>query len=137
MKDLIDRAQNIAFRRDIDAIIFDSDGRADPLDRYIEPATGFEVFDYAEAESLMSENWISVLREDTTTFIVGKAEDISYSAKQVVKGPIAHLLSYGVNHSGNNTQIRPYLTTFDGQLVPRGNLLRLRKFRSQRTRRSQ
>lgn len=118
VKDLIDRAQNIAFRTDIDAIIFDGDGVKDPpLDRYNIPSTGLLVDDYPEAETLMSTNWDQVLRNNDTTFIIGKAANIAYTNTLAIQGPIAHLHSYGVNHNGNNTDIRPYLTTFTGQLV--------------------
>ncbi|PXA03743.1 hypothetical protein DDZ13_10635 [Coraliomargarita sinensis] len=118
VKAIIDRAQDIAFRRDIDAVIFDGDGRSNPLDEYSDPSTGTAINDYPEAESTVSATWDQVLRENSSSFVIGKAAGIDYSNTLLINGPIAHLHSYGVNHSGTNSQIRPYLNTFAGQLVP-------------------
>lgn len=118
VKDMIDRAQNIGFRRDIDAIILDGDGRTEPLDAYTSPSSILTINDYPEAENVVSADWDQVLRENSNTFVIGKAADIAYANTLSIKSPIAYLHSYGVNHSGNNSQIRPYLTSFAGQLVP-------------------
>jgi hypothetical protein len=118
VKDIIDRAQNIVFRSDVDALLFDSSVRAVPFDRYSDPFTGQPVDDYSEAESALSGDWPQLLFDNTSTFIVGNSGSIAYTPTTVITGPIAHLHSYGVNHSGSGSQQRDYLATFTGQLVP-------------------
>jgi|GEM_PF-2042943 len=122
---LIDRAQAIIFRRDIDAILLDSDGRTGttpgtgaPLQLYYPLfSTTTTIDDYAEAEAAFTSSWPQLLWNDDATFLVGSASTITYALTLAITGPVAHLHSYGVNHSGNNSSIRDYLSTFSGQLV--------------------
>jgi len=115
---LIDRAQVIAFRRTLDAIILDADARTDRLDRYLNPITMAEEDDYADAASVASEAWARVFSDTSPNFLTGVSDSIALADTTRISGPVAHLHSYGVNHSGSNSQIRDYLKTFDGQLPP-------------------
>ncbi len=105
VKDMIDRAQDIQFRRDIDALLLDSDG-----------ASNFDFNDYSNAYNSMISTWGQTTWNNNGTFLVGNASSIPYSPTQVTTGPVAYLHSYGVNHSGGNQ--RDYLLTYAGQLVP-------------------
>ena len=115
---MIDRAQIIAFRKELDAIILDADDRSEPLDSYFDPVTMTTRTDYPEAESLLSANWGRVFADTTDSFLTGTSDPIALADTTIIEGPIAHLHSYGVNHAGNNSQIRDYLRTFSQQLPP-------------------
>lgn len=112
---MIDRAQAISIRQDIDAILLDSDGGT--FDDYADPLTGATVSDYSNTESALAAQWPQLQWNDNSTFLIGNAATIAYSPNQQITGPVAHLHSYGVNHTGNNSNIRDYLSTFAGQLV--------------------
>lgn len=118
VKALIDRAQPIAFRKELDAIILDADSRTDRLDAYLNPITMLTQTDYIEAESLLSGDWSRIFADSSNSFLTGTVDPIALAATTIIPGPIAHLHSYGVNHSGNNSQIRDYLRTFGQQLPP-------------------
>lgn len=104
VKDMIDRAQNIQFRRDIDAILLDRDG-----------TTNLDSNDYSNANSSMISTWGQTTYNTNSTFLIGSAATIPYTPTEVITGPVAYLHSYGVNHSGGNQ--RDYLLTYAGQLV--------------------
>jgi len=116
VKAMIDRAQNITFRKDLDAILLDADARLERLDTYTDPFNGQSSTDYSEATSTLAADWPQLLHDETATFLVGASSPIAYADTTVISGPIAHLHSYGVNHTGSNSQIRDYLATFSGQL---------------------
>ena len=115
VKDMIDRAQNITLRSDIDAILLDSDGGT--LDYYNAPLTGSIISDYSATATALSAEWLQLQWNDNSTFLIGNTSSITYSSTQRITGPVAHLHSYGVNHTGTNSTIRDYLATFEGQLV--------------------
>jgi uncharacterized protein (TIGR03790 family) len=118
VKAMIDRAQNITFRRDLDAILLDADARAERLDTYTHPINNQLLTDYQETASTLDTDWLQLLSDDTTSLITGASNPISYPTTTIITGPVAHLHSYGVNHIGSGSQIRDYLATFTGQLVP-------------------
>jgi hypothetical protein len=118
VKAMIDRAQIIAFRKELDAIILDADSRSQRLDSYLNPNTMLSRTDYTEAEGLVAGDWSRVFADETDSFLTGAADPIALPNTTLVQGPIAHLHSYGVNHNGNNSQIRDYLRTFAQQLPP-------------------
>ncbi len=118
VKALIDRAQVIAFRKELDAIILDADSRTDRLDRYLNPINMTVSTDYLETENLLSGDWARVFSDTTNSFLTGTSDPTSLANTTLVPGPVAHLHSYGVNHIGTNSQIRDYLRTFGLQLPP-------------------
>jgi len=118
VKAMIDRAQNIVFRKGLDAILLDADARTERLDGYTNPLTSQAVVDYAEAESALAADWPQLRHDETDHFLVGSAAPITYPLTTEITGPIIHLNSYGVNHNGSNGQLRDYLATFTGQLPP-------------------
>lgn len=118
VKALIDRAQVIAFRKELDAIIFDADSRTDRLDRYLNPINMTVSTDYLETENLLSGDWARVFSDTTNSFLTGTSDPATLANTTLVPGPVAHLHSYGVNHIGTNSQIRDYLRTFGLQLPP-------------------
>ncbi|WP_206754373.1 hypothetical protein [Lentimonas sp. CC19] len=114
VKDMIDRAQNITLRSDVDAILLDSDGGT--LDDYAAPFTGSTISDYSATTADLSAQWLQLQWNDDSTFLIGSADTIAYTPNQQITGPVAHLHSYGVNHTGTGNK-RDYLATFEGQLV--------------------
>ena len=116
VKAIIDRAQQIAFRKSLDAIILDADNRSERLDSYLDPNTLLTRTDYSAAASLMSSEWARVFADETDDFLTGAIDPIAFSGTTIINGPVAHLHSYGVNHHGNNSQLRDYLRTFGIQL---------------------
>lgn len=118
VKAIIDRAQQIAFRKQFDAIILDADSRSERLDSYFDPNTFQTKDDYTAAADLVEGDWTRVFADETDSFLTGLADPISLASTTRINGPVAHLHSYGVNHNGNNSQIRDYLTTFQLQLPP-------------------
>jgi uncharacterized protein (TIGR03790 family) len=116
VKAMIDRAQNIVFRKDIDALLLDSDGQN--LQVYAPPLnSSTTIDDYAEVVSTLSADWAQLKWNNNSSFLTGNSTPISYTPTIKIKGPVAHLHSYGVNHTGSNSSIRDYLATFNGQLV--------------------
>lgn len=119
VKAMIDRAQIIAFRKELDAIVFNADSRSGRLDSYLDPVLMTTRTDYPAAASLVSgDGWGRVFEDDSDRFLVGSADPITFSNTTVIEGPVAHLHSYGVNHTGSSSQMRDYLRTFNGQLTP-------------------
>jgi len=125
VKNMIDRAQDIVFRKDIDAILLDSDGKTGatpfklgtPLQIYISQFSSTTIDDYAEVVSTLSADWAQLKWNNNSSFLTGNSTPISYTPTIKIKGPVAHLHSYGVNHTDSNASIRDYLATFNGQLV--------------------
>lgn len=115
VKDMIDRAQSITLRSDVDAILLDSDGNR-TLDDYSDPLTSSPTSDYSATATALLAQWPQLQWNDDSTFLIGSAGTITYTPKQQITGPVAHLHSYGVNHSGSGNK-RDYLATFEGQLV--------------------
>ncbi|MGB0745252.1 MAG: hypothetical protein ACPGSB_12070, partial [Opitutales bacterium] len=71
-----------------------------------------------EATAAVSGDWARVFSDETNSFLTGLANPISFPDVSEVNGPIAYLHSYGVNHNGNNAQLRDYLATYALQLPP-------------------
>ncbi|MGE9290267.1 MAG: hypothetical protein ACQKBT_04700 [Puniceicoccales bacterium] len=127
VKAMIDRAQNIVIRRQTDALLFDADARTtktvddevvDVRLQYIyDPIVGDFLDDYEEAEDLFGADWDRLQYDHSTDYFRGETDTISFSATEVpISGPVAHLNSYGTNHTGSGE--RDYLSSYAGQLVP-------------------
>ncbi len=111
---MIDRAQTINIRQDLDAILLDSDGNT--YDRYIDPLTSASIDDYSASETAFASSWDKFQRNTNSTFLIGSTGSVLHTPTSIVSGPVAYVNSFGVNHSGGGK--RNYLLTFDGQLVP-------------------
>ena len=118
VKAIIDRAQQITFRKQLDAIILDADARTNRLDQYLDPNSLLTRTDYSEAESLADGDWGRVFLDLSNSFLTGASNPLALADTTLITGPVAHLHSYGVNHNGDNSQIRNYLITFAQQLPP-------------------
>jgi hypothetical protein len=128
VKAMIDRAQDIRLRTDVDAILFDSNGRTGTNPFVDDPAPPFQLYyplystltaidDYAEAQSALVGAWNQFIwDDDSANFLIGNSPVISSSNFIINRGPVAHLSSYGVNHGGSGSK-RDYLFTYEGQLV--------------------
>tara|TARA_R100000027_G_scaffold62209_2_gene54180 strand:- start:14084 stop:15874 length:1791 start_codon:yes stop_codon:yes gene_type:complete len=117
VKAMIDRAQNITFRRYTDAILLDSDGRTEAYQEVYDIEQETDIDDYEEVHDLLAGMWDRLDYDFSTDFFSGETDTFSYSSTEVtVSGPIVHLNSYGTNHSGSGE--RNYLSSYEGQLVP-------------------
>ncbi|MEM0964996.1 MAG: TIGR03790 family protein [Verrucomicrobiota bacterium] len=118
VKAMIDQAASITIRKQTDALLFDADGRSDPLqdDRYPLDITFTPVDDYGEVDTLFSGEWSRVIVDRTGSFLIGETNTVTFTPVTATTGPVAHLNSYGVNHSGSGE--RQYLSSFANQLVP-------------------
>jgi len=116
VKSMIDRAASIFIRRQTDALLFDADARGTPFQVYEEPISGAAINDYAEATARFTASWDRLRFDETGAFLVGATDTVSFSPLIETTGPVAHLNSYGVNHSGGGE--RNYLASYAGQLVP-------------------
>mgnify|MGYP006271322513 CR=1 FL=1 len=99
VKSSIDRAQDIEFNRNLDAIVLDEDG-----DNDFDNSSLFGD-DYTKAQDLLAADWSPgrLIHEQTSDFVT---DDVA--------GPIALLASYGSNHVNGNTT---YTDDLAGQFV--------------------
>ena len=116
VKAMIDRAQSINYRSDVDAALFDSNS-SNSLQIYNPLYDNTVVIDdYAEAQTTLSANWGQFNWNNNDNFLIGNNPVIGNAAFSINTGPVAHLSSYGVNHGGSGNK-RDYLFTYSGQLV--------------------
>lgn len=125
VKAMIDRAQSIQLRTDVDALLLDSNGNTGttpfaqdaPLQLYYPLYSSIVIDDYAEAQNTFASTWNQFLwDDDSSNFLIGNNPVIGNAAFIINTGPVAHLSSYGVNHGGSGNK-RDYLFTYSGQLV--------------------
>ena len=117
VKAMIDRARGVVIRRQTDAILLDESPRGSPYQVYSEPLSGESVDDYEEVAERLGLEWERLQRNTSSSFLTGEINSFSFSGTEVlVEGPVAHLNSYGTNHSGSGK--RNYLFSYADQLVP-------------------
>ncbi len=119
VKAMIDRSANVVIDPYQHRIVVDEDagGSLDDVGAYtfksLDP--GYAGDDYDEAVAALSGQWVDLVFDEGTAFLVGESGTVPDSNATVTSGTLAALASYGGNH-GSASQAG-YLATWEGQLA--------------------